>query len=165
MHSHYRWLRHLALTPLPMAMSGLSPSPGMLFHLMQKGADYTKACTRYHEHGRMLPMHSCEGRKGHPIAEHEVVVDHWADHGVPEGGPAQQRLRQPRRQAVACPAPHVSLQHVSRKAEISFHTVAHGRTSVGCRSYCDMLSCPGCCPCLDVEMLHMMAEESAFVPS
>ena len=35
-----------------------------------------------------------EQLRRYPVAEHDVVVDHWADDGVPEGGPAQQRLRQ-----------------------------------------------------------------------
>ena len=38
------------------------------------------------------------------------MVDDGADDGVPQGGPAQQRLRQAGTQAVAHPAAHVSLR-------------------------------------------------------
>lgn len=38
------------------------------------------------------------------------MVDDRADDGVPQGGPAQQRLRQAGAQAVAHPAAHVSLR-------------------------------------------------------
>lgn len=46
----------------------------------------------------------------HPVAEHDVMMDDGADDGVPQGGPAQQRLWQGGAQTVAHPAAHVSLR-------------------------------------------------------